>query len=202
MTETAGASSATAGSCPGTLGQETPSPSLSVILTGSMARKKSTKSASAANKSPRIVNRKARHEYHIDSTLECGIQLLGSEVKSIRTGQVSLAEGYARVEPGDRQLYLYNVDIAMYAQAGPGGGHDPKRRRKLLAHRREIDRLLGSTTERGVTLVPLAMYFKRGYAKIEIGVCRGKRQFDKRQDMKKRDAGKDIRRAMTRQVIK
>jgi len=167
-----------------------------------MARKKSNKPAAAADKSPRIVNRKARHEYHIDSTIECGIQLVGSEVKSVRNGQVSLAEGYARVEPADQQLYLYNVDIAAYKQAGPTGGHEPKRRRKLLAHRREIDRLFGATTDKGTTLIPLAMYFKRGYAKVEIGIGRGKRQYDKRQDMKKRDAGKDIRRAMTRKVIK
>lgn len=150
--------------------------------------------------SPRIVNRRARHDFHILETLEVGLALLGSEVKSVRNGQVSLAEGYARVEPHDMQLYLYGVDIAPYAQAGPEN-HDPKRRRKLLAHKRQILRLLGSTSTKGTTLIPLAMYFLRGKIKLEIGVATGKKQHDKRQDMKKREANKDIRRAMARKVL-
>ena len=150
--------------------------------------------------SPRIVNRRARHDFHILETLEVGLALLGSEVKSVRNGQVSLAEGYARVEPHDMQLYLYGVDIAPYAQAGLEN-HDSKRRRKLLAHKRQILRLLGSTSTKGTTLIPLAMYFLRGKIKLEIGVATGKKQHDKRQDMKKREANKDIRRAMTRKVL-
>ncbi len=149
---------------------------------------------------PRIVNRRARYEYHILESLEVGIVLVGSEVKSIRNGQVSLAEGYARVEPSDMGLYLYSVDIAPYAQAR-ADNHDPKRRRKLLAHKRQIAKLLGATSTRGTTLIPLAMYFVRGKVKLEIGVAVGKRQYDKRQAMKKRDAGKEIRRAMTRKVV-
>lgn len=166
-----------------------------------MASKKS-KTTTAGAKKQRIVNRKARHEYHIGDKIECGIQLLGSEVKSVRNGQVSLAEGFARVEPRDGQLYLYNVDIAAYKQAGPIGGHEPKRTRKLLVRKREIERLLSATTEGGVTLVPLAVYFKRGYAKIEIGVGRGKRQYDKRLSIKQRDVNKDIRRAMTKKILR
>ncbi len=161
--------------------------------------KDKSKAKADAGGGPRIVNRRARHEYHVLESLEVGIQLLGSEVKSVRAGQVSLAEGFARVEP-DMQLYLYNVDIAPYAQAGPQG-HEPKRRRKLLAHKRQIEKLFGQTTAKGTTLVPLTMYFVRGMAKIELGVVRGKQAHDKRQALKEKDAGKEIRRAMTRKVI-
>ena len=152
------------------------------------------------NKSPRIVNRKARHDYHIMETLEVGMSLLGSEVKSVRDGQVSLAEGYARVEPADMQLYLYDVDIARYSHAG-GDGPDPKRRRKLLAHKRQINHLFGITTDKGTTLIPMAMYFVRGRAKLELAVGRGKRSYDKRDAMKQRDSDREIRKAMTRKRL-
>src|SRR5690606_24111397 len=140
-----------------------------------------------------IVNRRARHEYHVLESLEVGIQLTGSEVKSVRAGQVSLAEGYARVEP-DMQLWLYQVDIAPYPQAG-ANNHEPKRRRKLLAHKRQILKLQGLTSAKGATLVPLTLYFVRGRAKIELGVVRGKQAHDKRQTMKGKDASREIRRA-------
>lgn len=157
-------------------------------------------SKSVQDKSPRIVNRRARHEYHILETLETGISLIGSEVKSVRNGQVSLAEGYARVDPNDMGLYLHEVDIARYSHGGPQQ-HEPKRRRRLLAHKRQITKLVGLTSTQGTTLVPLAMYFCRGWIKVEIGVARGKRQHDKRQDMKTREAQQQIRRAMTRRRI-
>ena len=150
---------------------------------------------------PRIVNRKARFEYHILEKLEVGIVLLGSEVKSVRNGQVSLAEGFARVEPGDMGLYLYNVDIAPYSHASGPNSHEPKRRRKLLAHKRQIQSLLGQMTAKGTTLVPLAMYFVRGKVKLEIGVGRGKKDYDKRHAIKDRDAHKQIRHSMTRKII-
>ncbi len=153
-----------------------------------------------ANNSPRITNRRARHEYAITEKLEVGIALLGSEVKSVRNGQVSLAEGFARVEPQNMQLYLHDVDIAPYAQAGPAQ-HDPKRIRVLLAHKREIQKLLDETSAKGVTLVPLAMYFVRGRAKLEIGIGRGKAAHDKRQAMKTREADREIRKAMTRKRL-
>ncbi len=156
--------------------------------------------AKSADNSPRIVNRRARHEYHILETLETGVSLQGPEVKSIRNGQVSLAEGYARVETADGGLYLYDVDIARYAHAGPDQ-HEPKRRRRLLAHKRQIEKLAGMTTTKGTTIVPLAMYFSRGWVTVELGVARGKRQYDKRQDMKTRDAEQQIRRAMSRKRI-
>lgn len=152
------------------------------------------------NLTPRIVNRRAFHDYHIAEKLEVGIVLRGSEVKSIRKGQVSLAEGFAQVQPRTMELMLVNVDIAIYPQAGENQ-HEPKRARKLLAHKRQIAELMGKTTSKGTTLIPLAMYFVRGMVKVEIGVAQGKHQQDKRQDMKKRDADKQIRRAMTRKRI-
>lgn len=152
------------------------------------------------NMSPRIVNRRASHDYHITEKIEVGIVLRGSEVKSIRQGQVSLAEGFAQVLPKTMELVLVNVDIATYPQAGDNQ-HEPKRTRKLLAHKRQIAQLLGKTASKGTTLIPLAMYFVRGMVKLDIGIAEGKRQSDKRQDMKKRDAEKQIRQAMTRKRI-
>lgn len=151
--------------------------------------------------SPRIENRKARHDYHIDHKLEVGIVLQGSEVKSIRHGEVSLGEGFARVEPNSMELWLYNVNIAPYRQAMGNNGHEPTRPRKLLAHRREIARLFDEASASKSTLVPLAMYFVRGKVKLEIGVGRGKQAHDKRQDIKAKSADRDMRRAMTRKVI-
>ena len=154
-----------------------------------------------ANPTPRIVNRKARHDYHILDTLEVGIVLQGSEVKSVRQGQVSLAEGFARIEPASNELMLYGVNIAPYAQATGNNGHEPTRPRKLLAHKRETLRLLDKTTAKNSTLVPLEMYFVRGRVKVKIGLAQGKKAHDKRQDMKTREADREMRRAMTRKVI-
>jgi SsrA-binding protein len=159
-----------------------------------MAKKKND------NLSPRIANRKALHDYFITEKLEVGIVLSGSEVKSIRNSQVSLAEGYARVDPDSLELYLHNVDIALYPHAGVNQ-HTPKAPRKLLAHKREIEKLLGATTVKGTTLVPLAMYFKNGRVKVEVGVGVGKKTFDKRQAIKKKSADREIRRGMTRKVL-
>ncbi len=159
-----------------------------------MARKKND------NMSPRIANRRATHDYHISEKLEVGIVLYGSEVKSVRQSQVSLAEGFARVEPQTMELYLYGVNIAHYRQAGVNQ-HDPIRPRKLLAHKRQIAKLAGLTSAKGATLIPLAMYFSRGRVKVEIGVSTGKKSHDKRQDLKRRDADKEIRKGMTRKFI-
>jgi SsrA-binding protein len=150
-----------------------------------------------ANPAPRIVNRRARHEYEILEKLEVGLVLQGSEVKSVRQGQVSLGEGYARVDPVTLELYLHDVDIGAYTHAG-GGGHEPKRRRKLLAHKRQIHQLLGHSSARGTTLVPLALYFVRGRAKLELGVGRGRRSADKRQAIRQREHAQEMRRAMSR----
>lgn len=157
-------------------------------------------SKSSKDHSPRIVNRRARHEYTILDTLETGINLLGSEVKAVRSGQVSLAEGFARIDPKDMDLYLHDVDIARYSHGGPQQ-HEPKRRRRLLAHKRQIEKMLGLTTARSTTIIPLAMYFRRGWVKVELGVARGKRHYDKRQDLKTREAREQVQRAMTRKRI-
>ncbi|MBN2390716.1 MAG: SsrA-binding protein SmpB [Anaerolineae bacterium] len=136
-------------------------------------------------------NRKARHEYYIEDQYEAGIVLIGTEIKSVRVGAVSLGEGYVQVHNGE--LWLYDVHIAQYEQAGRAS-HDPKRPRKLLMHRKEIIRLQSSTQERGYTIIPLRMYIKGKLAKLEIGVVRGKHQYDKRAVIAKRDADRRIRR--------
>ncbi|MCC6581193.1 MAG: SsrA-binding protein SmpB, partial [Phycisphaeraceae bacterium] len=131
-------------------------------------------------------------------SLEVGLVLQGSEVKSVRHGQVSLAEGFARIEPNTGEMFLYNVDINAYAHAQGANGHEPKRARKLLAHRRQITRLAEAVDAKGTTLVPLTMYFVRGMVKLELGVGRGKREHDKREDIKAREAKDQIRHALSR----
>ena len=136
-------------------------------------------------------NRKARHDYTILDTDEAGIVLTGSEIKSLRTGQVSLREGYVVIRKGE--LWLLNVHIAAYDQAGTWS-HDPLRPRKLLMHRRQIDRLETMLQEKGYTVVPLKLYLKGKVAKIEIGLAKGKRQYDKRSAIAARDADRKLRR--------
>lgn len=162
---------------------------------------KSKKALSAAG-TPEISNRKARHKFHITDTLECGMVLMGSEIKSVRSGKISLGEGYARVDDKTGELWLFNIHIGEYDPArGNVNKHDPHRKRKLLAHRREIKKLEMATLTKGATIVPLKLYFKNGYAKLLIGVGIGKRKADIREDSKKRDANRDIERAMTRKRI-
>lgn len=139
-------------------------------------------------------NKKARHAYTILETYEAGIALQGTEVKSLRDGKVSLAESFARVYNGE--LILRGAHIDLYRSSGYAT-HDPLRPRKLLMHKREIRRIASALAEKGLTLVPLALYFKRGYAKVELGLARGKKLYDKRHDLKKRDADRAIRRAMS-----
>lgn len=140
-------------------------------------------------------NRKARFEYDVIETLECGIVLVGSEVKSLRTGQMSLDEAYGRIKDGE--VWLMGCDIPEYVQANRFN-HQPKRPRKLLLHRREIKRFASRAYEKGLTLVPLKMYFKEGKAKVLLGVCKGRKLYDKREVMKKNDVKRDIARAMRR----
>jgi SsrA-binding protein len=149
----------------------------------------------APAKSPRIRNKKARFKYRIEETIEAGVALEGSEVKALRDGKCNIDEAFARVRDGE--VWLYNMHVGPYAQAGQFG-HDPRRPRKLLLHRREIDRFLGRAVDKGMTLVPLAVYFKRGWAKVQLAVARGKREFDKREDLKKRDHQRQIEREMAR----
>jgi SsrA-binding protein len=150
---------------------------------------------SKKNLSPRIENRKAWHDYHIDAKLECGIALQGSEVKSLRDGKAQLNEAFARVERG--QLILYQCHIDPYAKAASVYNHEPTRPRILLAHKREIVKLEAATLEKGTTLIPLAIYFKDGRAKVELGVARGKQHFDKRASIRKKEQDREIRRAIT-----
>ena len=140
------------------------------------------------------VNRKARHDYFIEETVEAGLVLTGSEVKSLRDGRVNLKDGFVRVDRGD--AVLLNTHISHYDPASREN-HDPTRSRKLLLHRREIDRLGGKVNEKGLTLIPLRIYFNaRGRAKVEIGLARGKRQYDKRQAIKEREARRETERAL------
>ena len=157
---------------------------------------KTAPKAEKPNDRPIADNRKARHKYAVIETLECGLALTGSEVKSLHNGKVSLDEAYARVK--DNEAWLIGCDIPIYAQATIWN-HEPTRPRKLLLHRREVLKFAGLAHEKGLTLVPLKMYFNaRGRAKVLIGLCRGKKLHDKREDMKKKDTQRDMDRAMRR----
>ncbi len=163
-----------------------------------MAKKnKKAKQPGTVDKNARVIaeNRKARHNYVVLDTLECGIVLVGSEVKSLRLGQLSLEEAYGRVEGGE--VWLVGANITEYSFSNTQN-HDPKRRRKLLLHRREMKKFAGQAFEKGLTLVPLKMYFKAGRAKLLLGICRGKQHQDKRQSMKEREMKRDMDRAMRR----
>ena len=140
-------------------------------------------------------NRRARHDYEILERFEAGIVLTGSEVKSLRQGRASVGEAYARVERGE--LWLENMHIPPYEQ-GEKRGYDPLRARKLLLHRREIERLIGKQKEQGLALVPLRVYFSHGIAKVELGLGRGKREYEKRQATLKRQHDREMERAMGR----
>jgi SsrA-binding protein len=142
-------------------------------------------------------NRKAYHEYEVFETLECGIVLSGTEVKSLRERAASLEDAYAKLEGGE--VWLVNCDIPEYSM-GNRLNHKPKRPRKLLLHRKEINKFAGKASQQGFTLVPLRMYFKDGRAKVEIAVARGKKLHDKREDKKKSEAQRDIRRAMQKRL--
>ena len=149
-----------------------------------------------------IENRRARFDYAIGETLECGIKLYGPEVKSVRAGQVSLQEGYVKAEAQPLSLWLYGVNIAEYGPAGPVGGNNRQsaatRMRKLLAHKREILKLWKAAQVKGFTLVPLKIYFKNGYAKCLVGVGEGRKKGDKREAIKERESRRDIDRAMSK----
>jgi SsrA-binding protein len=138
-------------------------------------------------------NRKAYHDYHLLETFEAGIALLGTEVKAIREGRVNLRDSFARVEDGE--VYLYNVHISPYSHRGYAD-HEPLRRRKLLLHRDEIRKLVGKTVERGMTLVPVRMYFKKGRVKVAVSLAKGKKEYDKRETIKRREVDRETRAAV------
>jgi SsrA-binding protein len=155
-----------------------------------MARRRGKRKAAPGDVA---TNRQARHRYHLLETWECGIALRGSEVKSLRAGNVQLKDGYATVRDGE--VWLHNVHIAPYAPAAREN-HEPERPRKLLMHSREIERLIGKTNERGLTLVPTRLYFAGPNAKVEIALARGKDLHDKRRDIRERDQRREIERAL------
>ena len=138
-------------------------------------------------------NRKAFHDYHLLESFEAGIALLGTEVKAIREGRVNLRDSFARVEDGE--VYLYNVNISSYSHRGYAD-HEPLRRRKLLLHRDEIRKLIGKTVEKGMTLVPVRMYFKKGRVKVAVSLAKGKKEYDKRETIKRREADRETRAAI------
>jgi len=144
---------------------------------------------------PRILNRKARYQYDVLEVVECGLELLGTEVKSLRAGSAQIGEAHARVRGS--QVYLVGANIAAYPQAGPVQ-HEPTRPRKLLLHSRQIAQLAAHVAQKGRTLVPLAIYFKKGWAKCELGLVVGKRAYDKRQALRSKDQQREISREMTR----
>lgn len=139
-------------------------------------------------------NKKARHDYFIEDTIEAGIVLKGTEIKSIRAGRVQMKDSHARIDQNG-EVQLINMHIAPYEQ-GNRFNHDPTRTRKLLLHRKEIDRLIGLTQQKGYTLVPLKIYIKNGYAKVLLGLGKGKKQYDKREDLKRKQMKRDIERAV------
>ena len=152
-----------------------------------------TKKAAAANEQVVCVNRQARHNYFIDETYEAGLVLVGSEVKSLRDGKANLSDSYARIQKGE--AFLINFHISPYAGANQFN-HEPTRTRKLLLHAREIDRFTGKTKERGLTLIALKVYFKNGRAKVEIGLARGKKLYDKRETLKRKNAEREVERSL------
>jgi SsrA-binding protein len=158
-----------------------------------MSKKKG--GAKAKSNGAVATNPKARHDYEILETMEAGMVLTGSEVKSLRGGSASMRESFAIIRDGE--TWLIGMHIGPYAQAGYAG-HEPTRTRKLLLHKDEIQRLVGKTAERGLTLVPLKVYFNHGLAKIELGLAKGKKTYDRRESLKEKDARMQIDRAMRR----
>ena len=140
-------------------------------------------------------NKRARHDYHVVDSVEAGIVLVGTEVKSVRLGKVQLVDSYVRVEDGE--LYMHGTHISPYEQ-GNRYNVEPRRRRKLLVHKSEIHRLHRQATEKGMTLVPLSVYLRRGRVKVEVGICRGKKTFDKRHTLREKDAKRDVERELKR----
>ncbi|MGD6817200.1 SsrA-binding protein SmpB [Metabacillus sp. 84] len=137
-------------------------------------------------------NKKANHDYSIEETYEAGIVLQGTEIKAIRAGRVNLKDSFARIQAGE--LFVHNMHVSPYEQ-GNRYNHDPLRTRKLLLHKREISKLIGLTKEEGYALVPLKIYLKNGFAKVLVGLGKGKKKYDKREDLKKKEAKRDIERA-------
>jgi len=161
-----------------------------------MAPKRSQEDGQARQRTPRVQNRRAYHDYHILEKVECGMELLGTEVKSLRAGNASLAGAFARITAG--QAYLCGANIAIWPQAVGVLQHDPLRDRKLLLHRRQLRQLEKHVAQKGHTLVPLALYFRNGWAKCDLAAAAGKRHYDKRQAIQQREQKRQIDRALRR----
>ncbi len=157
-----------------------------------MAKKKDNKPSRA----PRIVNRKARHDYEILEVVECGLELTGTEVKSLREGRMKISEAYGRI--CDEQVYLVGAHISPYPNASEAMQHEPDRDRRLLLHRRQINKIKSHVRQKGKTLIPTSVYFKRGWAKCELALAVGKRQYDKRQAIKEKEEKRRIKREISR----
>lgn len=142
------------------------------------------------------VNRRARFDYAVDESFECGISLLGTEVKSIKDGKLSFPDAFAEVQEGE--VWMRNFDVAEYAFSSAVFQHDPHRQKKLLLHAQEIKRIERRAREKGYTLIPLSVYLKHGKIKIELGLCKGKKLYDKRADIREKDLDRDMRRALRR----
>ena len=142
---------------------------------------------------PLAQNKKARHDYQILETLEAGLVLTGTEINSVRERRINLKDGFAQIHNGE--AWLMNVHISEYTQ-GNRFNHDPLRARKLLLHKKEIQKLTGQTSEKGITIVPLKVYLKHGFAKVLLGIAKGKHDYDKRETIKKRDQEREIRRTL------
>lgn len=162
-----------------------------------MAKKKKTTNKAGADGQVVASNRKARHDYTILDTYECGIVLLGTEIKSLREGKASLVDAFATIDDGE--VWLRNLHVPEYTM-GTWTNHSPKRTRKLLLNRREIDTLMGKVRDGNKTLVPLKLYFKGGRLKVELGLAQGKQDYDKRQDIKRRTEEREVTREMGRRI--
>ncbi len=161
---------------------------------GRRRKKSSGQSAGGGAGPPSILNRKARHNYHIIESMEAGIALTGAEVKSIREGKISLKDSYGKIK--NDEVWLIGCHINPYSNLNTFDPYNPLRERKLLLHKKQIKKLAEATHEKGLTLLPLKLYFKRGIVKIELGIGKGKKLYDKRYDIKKRDSEREIERAM------
>ncbi|QGU06676.1 SsrA-binding protein [Corynebacterium occultum] len=162
-----------------------------------MAKKKKTTNKAGADGQVVASNRKARHDYTILDTYECGIVLLGTEIKSLREGKASLVDAFATIDGGE--VWLRNLHVPEYTM-GTWTNHSPKRTRKLLLHRREIDTLMGKVRDGNKTLIPLKLYFKDGRLKVELGLAQGKQDYDKRQDIKRRTEEREVTRELGRRI--
>lgn len=158
------------------------------------SKKTAAKGEGGSGRAPTIVNRKARHDYHIVESMEAGIALSGAEVKSIREGKISLQDAYARIKKGE--VWLIGLHISPYKNLNTFEAYNPERDRKLLLHKRQIAKLAATVSEKGLTLLPLKIYFTRGLAKLELGVGKGKKLYDKREDLKRKEAQREMERAL------